>query len=87
MTVISYITEAEAVSKILTHLGLPTSAPVVAPARRLEVEELEPELDFGDYAEDNPSAPPHPHLARAPPELNSELDVDRPTDSDGYWGA
>jgi len=85
MTVISYITEATVVSKILTHLGLPTSAPVVAPARRLD--DNQPELDLGDYAEGDPITPPHQHLARAPPQLDWEVDADLPTDRDGCSGA
>ena len=33
MTVIAYITEAAVVSKILTHLGLPSGPPALSPAR------------------------------------------------------
>ena len=53
MTVISYLTDARVVHKILTHdratlvdhatlvdLGLPTSAPAISPAQRLDVDEL-----------------------------------------------
>ena len=33
MSVIAYITEAAVVTKILTHLGLPTEPPALSPAR------------------------------------------------------
>ena len=89
MTVIRYITDAKVVSKILTHLGLPTSAPPIAPARHPANDEPELALDYGDCTDGEQPVPPHPKAARAPPEDDYEVDADVPTasDSDGFWGA
>ena len=87
MTVISYITDAKVVSKVLTHLGLPTSAPPITPAQRLDVDE--PELDFGDYTVDDTDQPvwQSPPAARSPPEADHQVDADPPADDDSFWGA
>ncbi len=87
MTVISYLTDPRVVHKILTHLGLPTSAPAITPAQRLDVDD--PELDFGDYTVDDTdqSAWPSPPVARSPPEGGTQVDADPPADDDSFWGA
>jgi hypothetical protein len=87
MTVISYLTDPKVLEKILTHLGLPTCAPAIAPAQRLDVDE--PELDFGDYTADDTDQPawPFPHAARSPPEGCTQVDADPPADDDSFWGA
>jgi len=41
MTVLAFLTDPEVVQKILAHLGLPTSAPALTPARTPQ-----PELGF-----------------------------------------
>ena len=44
--IVSFLTDPKVVRRILTHLGLPTEAPVVRPARMLA--ERGPMLEFGD---------------------------------------
>jgi hypothetical protein len=69
LRLIAFITDAEVVTKILTHLHLPTDLPPPAPARR------SPQLDL-DYDDDPPpassaNASPAARLARAPPRSGS----------------
>ncbi len=72
--IVSFLTEPKVVRRILTHLGLPTEAPVVKPARMAF--ETGPMLEFGadtDVDPDiDPGDDPWPELGttedeRAPP--------------------
>ena len=68
--IVSFLTDPQVVRRILTHLGMPTEAPVVKPARMLA--ELGPMLEFGDDVAPVPDDDPWPELGtteddRAPP--------------------
>ena len=86
MTVISYLTDPKIIHRILTHLGLPTSAPATAPARSVDLDA--PELDFEDPGDTEQPARPWPTAARSPPLPDWQVDADAPADDDGgFWGA
>jgi hypothetical protein len=66
----SFLTDPKVVRRILTHLGLPSEAPAVKPARMLT--EMGPLLDFGDDVAPAPEEDPWAELGtnedeRAPP--------------------
>jgi len=85
MTVLAYITERQVLEKILSHLGLPTSAPPLAPARRLDNEAAE--FDFAKTPKQR-SNPSRQAQARSPPDEEQEVwGEDSATDDDGFWGA
>ena len=69
LTIIAFITDAEVVCKILTHLKLPTQSPVLEP----EHFEEQLELDFDDDIYDTPlntdTAVCHLQQQRAPPSV------------------
>jgi len=90
MTVLSTITEPAVLGKILGHLGLPTCAPAIAPARLLD--EGSPELDLGPCRARRRLAPASPMKARSPPETDGQLDAEVDLDADlrtddDFWGA
>jgi hypothetical protein len=91
MTVIAYISDPTVAVKILTHLGLPTTSPPLAPARlpaQADFFEEDGEVDVG------PQAIPI-RAARGPPggddeerwvDLDPSDDFDQPIDPNN-WGA
>ena len=60
MVVLAFLTDPAVVSKILAHLGLPTSPPPLAPARITAQEER-----FPDPADDDASQDPEDRRAPA----------------------
>ena len=56
MVVLAFLTDPDVVGKILKHLGLPTSAPVLAPAGSVPPAQLlmQQEAAFSDPAEEGP---------------------------------
>jgi hypothetical protein len=80
MTVISYLTDPKIIHRILTHLGLPTSAPATAPARSVDLDA--PELDFEDPGDTERPARPSPPAARSPPLPDGQVGADAPVDDD-----
>jgi len=52
MVVLAFLTDPTVVSKILAHLGLPTSPPPLAPARLAAQEEFFPDLADDDVSQD-----------------------------------
>jgi hypothetical protein len=69
--VIAYVTELTAVRKILEHLGLPSGAPELAPARRPRALsfDLEPDSSAGTEL-DSPAPFTTAPRERAPPALS-----------------
>jgi hypothetical protein len=69
LSVIAFDTEAAIVAKILTHLGLPTTAPTLAPARWPAELSLDFESDaLPCSASDEPDGRVGSAHCRAPPE-------------------
>jgi len=66
LTVLAYLTEAKVVEKILSHLGLPTRPPPIAPARFPEQPHLfEPAATLSARDNRRPPAAPPAELFRA----------------------
>jgi hypothetical protein len=86
MTVIAYLTEPAVVDRILTHLGLPSSSPPLAPARHLGQLEL---FDDAEHLADHRRTPGSLGC-RAPPrgltDCPADDDVDPAADAVD-WGA
>ncbi len=92
MRVMAYISEQNVVEKILTHLGLPTEPPPLAPARMpLQLHFYDPDADTVDPRRRNdPQVQPgRGHPGRGPPDDEPGdwvVEFDEPKDT-GDWGA
>ena len=91
----AYITDGNAVTKILKHLGLPATPQPLAPARlaaQLDLFDLINEVADGDDGDDGaprPSPCARGQPSRAPPATMGEewiAEIDEP-DQTGHWGA
>lgn len=103
MKLLAYISEQKVVTKILTHLGLPTTPQPLAPARLPAQLDLLADYGEHDAADDDiqpeKAWPPVPSrhsgadASRAPPRAQRaerlvDLDLDQPSEpADWDWGA
>ena len=91
MTVLAALSDPPVLAKILTHLGLPSTSPALAPAQRWGQLDLFDEL--GDSGDDESIEPwgdaPHevrPGPSRDPPIDEMDMELDERNDA-GEWGA
>jgi len=89
LTVLAYLTEAAVVDKILTHLGLPTRPPPIAPARSPEQQDLFEPTATTVGTRGNRRDQATPTAARAPPHPpeSDDADLERTVDETMDWGA